>query len=114
MANIIRSAKSGADWTHGDTDAYNIHLSFEDVTTFFGVAQLPAPIIENEILTVEDADNAVSDTNHYLLSPIDAVMNASNPEESIVNYFAVSLFHAMGSLRRPRLAHTRNAYRENA
>ncbi|KAJ7916529.1 hypothetical protein B0H13DRAFT_2658265 [Mycena leptocephala] len=36
MADIIRSAKSGSQWTHYETDAYNIHLSFEDAATFFG------------------------------------------------------------------------------
>lgn len=108
MADIIRSAKSGSQWTHYETDAYNIHLSFEDAATFFGVAQLPAPAIDNEILTVENADDTVSDTNFHLLSLLDLVMDGSN---SAVGDFAVSLFHALGYIRRPRVARTRQQLR---
>ncbi|KAJ7079721.1 hypothetical protein B0H15DRAFT_804287 [Mycena belliarum] len=111
MANIIRSAKSGSDWTHNETDAYNIHLSFQDATTFFGVAQLPAPMIDNEILTVQDANDTVSDANYDLLSLLDIAMDASNPQESAVNDFAVSLFHALGYIHRPRVARTRQELR---
>ncbi|KAJ6534456.1 hypothetical protein DFH09DRAFT_1043492 [Mycena vulgaris] len=111
MSHLIRSAKSGSDWTHNETDAYNIHLSFEDATTFFGVAQLPAPIIDNEILTVEYADNTVSDANFDLLSLLDLAMDASNPQESAVHDFTVSLFYALGYIRRPRVARTRQELR---
>jgi hypothetical protein len=111
MAKIIRSAKSGGDWTHNETDSYNIHLSFQDATTFFGVAQLPAPMIDNEILSVEDANATVSDANYDLLSLLDIAMDASNPQESAVDDFAVSLFRALGYIRRPRVARTRQELR---
>ncbi|KAJ7227844.1 hypothetical protein B0H12DRAFT_1148481 [Mycena haematopus] len=111
MANIIRSAKSGGDWTHNETDAYNIHLSFQDATTFFGVAQLSAPTIDNEILAVEDAnDPTVSDATYNLLSLLDIAMDAPTPQEeseSGVADFAVSLFRALGYTHRPRVARTR-------
>ncbi|KAJ7704344.1 hypothetical protein B0H17DRAFT_1224328 [Mycena rosella] len=107
MAQIIRSAKSAAI----GHDAYNIHLSFEDATTFFGVAQLPAPVIDNEILTVENADDTLSDANFDLLSLLDFAMDASNPQESAVDDFAVSVFHALGYIRRPRVARTRQELR---
>lgn len=111
MADIIRSAKSGSDWTHNETTSYNIHLSFEDAATFFGVAQLPAPAIDNEILTVESADDTVSDANFDLLSLLDIAMEASNPQESAVDDFAVALFHALGYIHRPRVARTRQELR---
>jgi hypothetical protein len=111
MANIIRSAKSGGDWTHNETEAYNIHLSFQDAATFFGVAHLPAPTIDNEILTVEDANDTVSDANYDLLSLLDIAMDASNLQESAVDDFAVSLFHALGYIHRPRVARTRQELR---
>ncbi|KAJ7811324.1 hypothetical protein B0H14DRAFT_2860269, partial [Mycena olivaceomarginata] len=88
-----------------------IHLSFQDATTFFGVAQLPAPMIDNEILTVEDANDTVSDANYDLLSLLDIAMDASNPQESAVDDFAVSLFHALGYIHRPRVARTRQELR---
>ena len=37
MANLIRSAKSGSDWTVNDLDSYHINLSQEDPLVFFGV-----------------------------------------------------------------------------
>ncbi|KAJ7029279.1 hypothetical protein C8F04DRAFT_963114 [Mycena alexandri] len=111
MANITRSAKSGSEWTHNETDAYNVHLSFEDATTFFRVAQLRAPAVDNEILTVEHADNTVSDVNFHLLSLLDLAMSASNPEESAIGDFAVCLFNALGYTRRPRVARTRQELR---
>ncbi|KZP11508.1 hypothetical protein FIBSPDRAFT_962263 [Athelia psychrophila] len=111
MADIILSAKSGSDWTHNETDAYNIHLSFRDASTFFGVAQLPAPLIDDEILTVENADDTISDANFELLSLLNLAMDASNPQESAVGDFAVSLFHALGYIRRPRVARTRQELR---
>ncbi|KAJ7759988.1 hypothetical protein B0H16DRAFT_1415663 [Mycena metata] len=111
MANIIRSAKSGSDWTNNETDAYNIHLSFQDATTVRPLAQLPAPMIDNEILTVQGANDTVSDTNYNLLSLLDIAMDASNPQESAVCDFAVSLFHALGYIHRPRVARTRQELR---
>ena len=101
MANIIRSAKSGGDWTHFDIVAHNIRLSYENATTFFGVAQLPAPIIDNEILAVEKANDTASDANYHLLSLLD--MTTSSPRDSVVDEFALFLFHAMGYVHRPRV-----------
>jgi hypothetical protein len=57
MANLIRFAKSGSDWTRGDLDAYNIHVHVEDTATFFGIPDLPQPQVDPEILNVESADN---------------------------------------------------------
>ncbi|KAJ6534526.1 hypothetical protein DFH09DRAFT_1180679 [Mycena vulgaris] len=85
------------------------HLIRPDLS-FFGVAQLPAPIIDNEILTMEYADNTGSDANFDLLSLLDLAMDASNPQESAVHDFTVSLFYALGYIR-PRVARTRQELR---
>lgn len=37
MANLIRSAKSGSDWTLNDLDSYHISLNQLDTLAFFGV-----------------------------------------------------------------------------
>jgi hypothetical protein len=37
MTNLIRSAKSGNDWTLNDLESYNITLSQVDVVPFFGL-----------------------------------------------------------------------------
>lgn len=43
MANIIRSAKSGSDWTFNERDAYNIIIRNQTAKDFFG-QDLPATI----------------------------------------------------------------------
>lgn len=107
MTDIIRSAKSGSSWTHNDMVAYNICISFQDAATFFGVAQLPAPAVDSEILTVELADDTDSNDNYQLLSLIDLAMRPSNPHESAAIDFAVSLFRAVGYIHRPCVTRTR-------
>ncbi len=37
MANIIRSAKSGSDWTRSDLDSYHITIHQVDHLLFFGL-----------------------------------------------------------------------------
>ena len=37
MANLIRSAKSGSDWTLNDLDSYHISLNQLDALPFFGL-----------------------------------------------------------------------------
>jgi len=51
MANIIRSAKSGSDWTQNELDSYNIRISFQNATTFFNTPPLPGPTVNQEVLT---------------------------------------------------------------
>ncbi|KAG7085784.1 hypothetical protein E1B28_003325 [Marasmius oreades] len=51
IPNIICSAKSGGDWTQNELDAFNIHVVVEDMATFFGSPNLPAPTVDPIILT---------------------------------------------------------------
>jgi hypothetical protein len=37
MANIVRSAKSGSDWTRNDLDSYHITIHQVDHLLFFGL-----------------------------------------------------------------------------
>ncbi|KAK0244569.1 hypothetical protein EDD85DRAFT_808666 [Armillaria nabsnona] len=43
MANIIRSAKSGHEWTYNKMEAYNIRITFQDAQTFFDEAPYQHP-----------------------------------------------------------------------
>lgn len=53
MANLIRSANPGNDWTDNELLGFNIVIQNVDVATFFGTPQLPqttvAPVILNNI-----------------------------------------------------------------
>lgn len=68
MANLIRTAKSGTDWTIIDLEAYNIVMKLEDAHTFFGLDELPPPSVDQELLTVHDADNMQTERNYNLVS----------------------------------------------
>ncbi|KAF8489171.1 hypothetical protein F5888DRAFT_1910452 [Russula emetica] len=110
MANLIRSAKSGNDWTENDLEAYNIQLQFEDAATFFGDSirwspgPMPLPEIDEEILTTLDADDMLYDSNAELINLLDLAMGFS--EEPAVNDFAVELFKRLGYVKRNRVART--------
>lgn len=107
MANIIRSAKSGSDWTVNELDAYNIRVQLENTGTFFGGQGLPPPEIDAEILTTQDAEDMVSDHNAELINLLDLAMKPAPAEESAVDDFAVELFKALGYVKRHRIARTR-------
>jgi hypothetical protein len=108
MANLIRSAKSGNDWTENDLEAYNIQLQFEDAATFFGDSigwsPMPLPEIDQEILTTLEADDMFYDSNAKLINLLDLAMGFS--EEPAVNDFAVELFKRLGYVKRNRVART--------
>ncbi|KAH9012852.1 hypothetical protein EDB83DRAFT_2444615 [Lactarius deliciosus] len=50
MATLVRSTKSGSDWTRNELRAYNITVAPQDVTTFFGNPSLPQPSVHKVIL----------------------------------------------------------------
>ncbi|KZT20273.1 hypothetical protein NEOLEDRAFT_1165115 [Neolentinus lepideus HHB14362 ss-1] len=72
MANIIRSAKSGSDWTENDLEAYNIQVRLEDAATFFGKDNLP--LLAEEILSVQEAEDMSSNRNVELVNLLDLAM----------------------------------------
>ena len=48
--NIVRSAKSGSDWTETQLFQYNVRIDIVDCATFFGIPALPQPTISPTIL----------------------------------------------------------------
>ncbi|KAJ3807985.1 hypothetical protein EV368DRAFT_44212 [Lentinula lateritia] len=107
MANLLRSAKSGSDWTQNELRAYNIAVQWQDAVTFFGVDPLPQPAVAQEVLTTLDADDMILDDNYKLLRYMDLAMNPAPTEESAVDDFAVHLLKLLGYLPRSRMARTR-------
>ncbi|KAJ3903503.1 hypothetical protein F5879DRAFT_786368, partial [Lentinula edodes] len=55
--SLIRSAKSGSDWTQNEFRAYNITVQLQDAAIFFGVDPLPQPAVAQEVLTTLDVDD---------------------------------------------------------
>jgi len=106
MATLIRSAKSGSDWTQAELDAYNITVISQDAATFFGVPNLPESHVDQELLANERAIDMADDKNAELINLLDLAMVPSS-EESAVDDFAVELFKTLGYARRHRVARTR-------
>ena len=111
MANLIRLAKSGNEWSSNELEAYNIQIIYQNAQTFFNESILPNPLVHPEIFTAAIADDATDEASYNLLTQLDLAMLPAEPEESAVDDFAVALFHALGYIRRPRAIRTRKELR---
>jgi len=106
MANLIRSAKSGSDWTLNDLDSYHVTLNQEGPLPFFCLQELPEPSVDQELLSNANADAMRQDRHAELITYLDLAM-IPEKGETAVNDFAVELFKAIGYVRRERVARTR-------
>lgn len=93
MANLIRLAKSGSEWTPNDLRAFNIQVVREDSESFFGTANLPmpqniSPIIWNNVTA---PTGQFSKADHNFFAYLEDAMRMRPGEESLVNDFAVFL-----------------------
>ena len=75
MANLLRTAKSGSDWSQSELDAYNIVVELQDAAIFFAVDPLPQPAVAVEVLNNVVADDMVNDANYKLLHYMDLAMD---------------------------------------
>ena len=95
MVNLMRTSKSGNDWTPNDLLVYNIRIEHQDFRAFFGVTDLPQPCVESEVLTASDADATHHDDPYALLRTMELAMNPIPDEESAVGDFTVQLLRAV-------------------
>src|SRR6266404_4047022 len=95
MANLIRTPKSGSDWTLNDLLAYNIRVVFQDSATFFGVQNLTLPQVDDSILNVREVADAQDDDTFEFLQTMEAAMNPEPNEESALDVFALILFRIL-------------------
>ncbi|KAF8524621.1 hypothetical protein BU17DRAFT_42813 [Hysterangium stoloniferum] len=106
MANLLRTAKSGNDWSQAELHAYNIVVEWQEAPTFFGVNPLPQPAVAGELLHNVAADDMVNDANYKLLRYMNLAMDPVFAEESAVDDFAVHLLTLLGYVPRTRIART--------
>lgn len=91
MANLIRTAKSGSDWTAHELAAYNIRVEPQDAATFFGTPVLPDPVLAPaEVLKAARAEQASSDDGYLFLRTLGLAMAIRPDEESAVVDFMSS------------------------
>jgi hypothetical protein len=107
MAHLLRTAKSGTDWSQFELHAYNIVVQFQDAATFFGLDPLPQPTVAAELLNNVVADDMVNDANYKLLRYMDLAMDPVPDEESAVVDFVVHLLTLLDYVPRTRMARTR-------
>jgi len=96
MANIIRTAKSGSDWTVNELDAYNITIVSQDSATFFGSDVLPLPTHHPDLIDKATADEMEDEDSYQVLRYMDLAMDPIPGEESAVDDFAMQLLRTMG------------------
>ncbi|KAH9962220.1 hypothetical protein BC827DRAFT_1199768 [Russula dissimulans] len=76
MANLIRSAKSGNDWTQNELRAYNIQVVEQSLVEFFNQNQLPpVPPTVRHFCETTDRALAPDDDTYKLLHYLDLAQN---------------------------------------
>ncbi|KAF8529588.1 hypothetical protein BU17DRAFT_36464 [Hysterangium stoloniferum] len=96
MANHIRNAKSGSDWTINDLNAYNISIVRQNAATFFGHVPLPPPPHHPDLLNRLTADEMADEESYQVVRYMDLAMDPVPGEESAVDDFAMQLLRIMG------------------
>src|SRR6266702_724987 len=96
MANLIRNAKSGRDWTINDLTAYNISIVRQNTATFFGQAALPPPPHHPDLLNRLTADEMADEESYQVVRYMDLAMSLIPGEESAVDDFTMQLLRVMG------------------
>lgn len=109
MANAIRSAKSGSDWTANELLAYNIAVSPVAPQDFFPVPDPPLNHIDPAILTAPPGatDPAISDPASEYLGYLELAANAT--QESFIDTFAAETLKLLGFAERGTIVTTRFA-----
>jgi hypothetical protein len=110
MANLIRSAKSGSDWTTNEPLAYNISIVEQDERTFFG-GPLPAYFGPAGFVQHEERVHGLDATSLALIKRPDLAMKIFEGEESAVDDFAAELLRALGYETEQTVVRTRKNIR---
>ena len=103
MANLVRSAKSGNDWTSNDLLAYNIEVYSQSSDMFFGYKPKTIPTtIDPDFLTatVPPQDNLdLSDETYGLLKHLDLATHAKSRLDAAIHDFGTELLRLLGFAR---------------
>ncbi|KAH9953131.1 hypothetical protein BC827DRAFT_173940 [Russula dissimulans] len=111
MANAIRSAKSGSDWTDNELRAYNITMVPQTKEEFFGSAELPPPRNPSlaGFMEVEDRDGTQDSVTKKLLHYLDLALDPKVGQGSAVCNFASKLLEKLGYDDEDRIIFIRHA-----
>jgi hypothetical protein len=110
MANIIRLAKSGSDWSSNDLAAYNINVQEQDQALFFDGC-LPEYSGPEGFVQYEDRVQGLDAPSLALIKRLDLAMKVMEGEETAVDDFAAELLRAMGYETEDTVVRTRKNIR---
>jgi len=96
MAELLRSAKSGSDWTRNELMAYNIRIVPQTPERFFGSAAAGVSLAELDPLIITGSTDTpnLSDTTLRYLTYLDLATHAS--QESVIDEFSRQTLDLLG------------------
>lgn len=109
MANLIRSTKSGNDWSANELLAYNITVQRQDTINFFGQELGSIDVLDPNLLSSADPSIITDFTKetYRFLAYLDLASRANSGQESAIHDLAKSVlevtsFDELGTVLRTR------------
>jgi len=98
MAKLLRTAKSGSDWTANELAAYNITVVPQNKEEFFGTIDFPDPAVPSlaGFMATEARRDAADQKTRQLLHFLDLAMDPKIGHEAAVDNFAAELLRGLG------------------
>ncbi len=97
MVQLLRTAKSGSDWTANELAAYNITVVPQNKEEFFGTIDFGDPAVPSlaGFRTTETRQGAADKRTRQLLHYLDLTMNPEIDQEAAVDNFAAELLRGL-------------------
>jgi hypothetical protein len=110
MANVIRSAKSGSDWSRNELLAYNIVVHHQSTEAFFG-HNIDSNLAHIDPLLLSGSldSEGLSDATYRVLQYLDLATRANAGQESAIDDFAKEILRVVGYEERGTLLRSRYA-----
>lgn len=98
MAHLIRSAKSGSDWSKNELPSYNITVQCQDIINFFGHELGSINYLDSNLLCSADPTIAIdlSKETYCFLTYLDLALCANSGQESAINDLVKSVLEVTG------------------
>jgi hypothetical protein len=92
MASLLRSAKSGGDWSDNELLAFNIRVVDASITAFFNTPELPPPTVSATILNnVDKPGGPLMKDDRLFFQYMRLVENPRFPESRVDDFTAFIL-----------------------
>ncbi|KAM6499421.1 hypothetical protein JOM56_004929 [Amanita muscaria] len=96
MANLVRSAKSGSNWTTAELLAFNIEVQTVGAATFFNTPELPAATVSETILNnLDRPDGPLSKNDRHFFQYLKEAEGANSEDSSAVDDFTAFLLRML-------------------